>query len=118
MGLKMSRNNAIFHVEIEGVDRAIPTDTRTLVILLTSKMWIRHYAEDGTCTILKGSAYLDKVNITSDEDFEELKSIDGRLVIIDMPFFTVFSKAEGPISGPIYSYDEALGYVNDYIQNS
>lgn len=114
----MSRNNAIFHVEIEGVDRAIPTDIRTLVVLLTAKMWIRHYDENGTCTILKGSAYLDKVSITSDEDFEALKAIDGRLVIIDMPFFTIFSKTEGPISGPIYSYDEALEYVNNYVQNN
>lgn len=114
----MSRNNAIFYVEIEGVDRALPTENRELLILLTSKMWIRYYAEDGTCTILKGSAYLDKVNITSDEDFETLKAMDGRLVILDMPFFTIFSKSAGPISSPIYSYDEALEYVNDYIQNN
>lgn len=115
----MSRNNAIFHVEIEGVDRAIKTDHRTLIIRLTSKMWIRHYDEDGTCVILKGSAYLDRVNITSDEDFEAMKSVEGKLSLISLPFFTVYSVASSqPVSGPIYNYDEAVEFADNYAENS
>ena len=114
----MTKNNAVFYVENEGLDRRFRTDRKELSIYLKSRMWIRHYAEDGTCTILRDSSVLSLVGIDSDEVFEEFKAIEGRLVIIDLPYFIVRSTDNNLDSDPIYTFDEALDYVNNYIQSN
>ena len=113
----MTKNNAIFYVQDES-GRRFKTDSEYLSIRLHTTMWIRYYAEDGTCTILKNAKSLDSVGITSDQDFEALKALEGRLVVTDAPFFTVRSHDNKIITDPIYYYDEALEYITNYTQSN